>query len=135
MGHTFGAFRLFLTDLDAFEHIFGMSKKSRTKGHSFERWVAKKLRGIFPEARRHLEYHSRDANGVDISNTGDFKIQCKRGKRYSSLTAIEEIQLCPIEGGIPVLVTKGDNKQVLVCMPFDAFLDLIARKKLTLSVG
>jgi len=50
----------------------------RKKGHDFERWVAQELRGVYPDARRHLEYHSRDANGVDIINTGDYLFQLKK---------------------------------------------------------
>lgn len=105
-----------------------MGKLSRTKGHSFERWVANKMKKIFPEARRHLEYQDAEAFGVDIANTGIYKIQCKRGKRYASLSAIEEIQIDPIDGGIPLLVTKGDNKEPLVCLPFEHFLHLIKNK-------
>ena len=101
----------------------------RKKGHDFERWVAQELRGVYPDARRHLEYHSRDANGVDIINTGDYLFQCKRGKKYSSLSAIEEIQVCPIEGGIPILVTKGDNKEPIACLPFSELKKLIMAMK------
>ncbi len=99
----------------------------RKKGHDFERWVANELKGIFPDARRHLEYHSRDANGVDISNTHPYLFQCKRGRRYSSLSAIKQIQVCPIEGGIPVLITKGDNEEPLACLPFETFLKLLGK--------
>lgn len=102
-----------------------MGKTERTKGHSFERLIAKKLRRIFPRARRHLEYHIGDANGIDLDHTGDFRIQCKRGKRYASLTAIEEVTLDPIEGGVPVLITQADRKQILVCLPFGAFMNLL----------
>lgn len=103
--------------------------RSRRKGHSFERWVANQLKKIYPQARRHLEYQSSQAFGVDVANCGEYRIQCKRGKKYSSLSAIKEIQLCPIEGGIPVLVTKGDNEQPLACIPFEHFLHLVKNQK------
>jgi len=107
-------------------------KGCRAKGHSFERWVAESLRKVFPEAKRHLEYHARDADGRDIENTGAYLFQCKRNRKYASLSAIKEIQICPIEGGIPVLVTKGDNEQPLACLPYSEFLRLLAlEKKLT----
>lgn len=102
-----------------------MGKAERTKGHSFERLIAIKFRKLFPRARRHLEYHAGDANGIDIDNVGDFRIQCKRGKRYAPLTAIEEIQLDPIEGGIPVLITQADRKEILVALPLRYFLRLL----------
>lgn len=104
-------------------------KGCRAKGHAFERWVAESLRKIFPDAKRHLEYQAREANGCDIDNTGPYLFQCKRGRRYASLSAIEEIQICPIEGGIPVLVTKGDHKEPLVCLPYKHFLRLLALEK------
>lgn len=103
--------------------------RSRRKGHSFERWVANKLKKIYPEAKRHLEYQASEALGVDVANCGEYRIQCKRGKRYASLTAIEEIQICPIEGGVPILVTKGDNKEPLVAMPFEHFIKLVKNQK------
>jgi len=104
-------------------------KGCRTKGHSFERWVAETLRKIFPDAKRHLEYHARDADGRDIEHTGAYLFQCKRNRKYSSLSAIKEIQVCPIEGGIPVLITKGDNEEPLACLPYDHFLKLLALEK------
>lgn len=101
----------------------------RTKGHSFERWVAETLRKVFPDAKRHLEYQSREANGCDIDNTGAYLFQCKRNKKYASLSAIQEIQICPIEGGIPVLVTKGDNLEPLACLPYSELLRLLRIEK------
>mgnify|MGYP001321773299 CR=1 FL=1 len=101
----------------------------RKKGHDFERWVANKFKKLYPTARRHLEYQDSQAIGSDIAECGDYKVQCKRGRRYAALSAIEEIQICPIEGGIPVLVTKGDNKEPLVAMPFDHFLKLVKNQK------
>lgn len=102
-----------------------MSKLSRTKGHSFEREIAAELREFFPEARRHLEYHSRDANGVDVSHTGEFKIQCKRGRKWHSISAIEEIQCDQVLGDVPVLVTKGDNKPIMAVLHWDDFKRLL----------
>lgn len=103
-----------------------MGKLSRTKGHSFEREVAIKLRPIFPEARRQLEYHSADANGVDIANTGFYKIQCKKFKRYAPITCIEEVQCDREMGDVPILVTACDRGEIMAVLPFDELLRLIA---------
>lgn len=100
-------------------------KASRTKGHSFERWVSKKIRGIFPQAKRKLEYQTEEAKGIDVENAGPYLIQCKRGKRYASLRAIQEVQIDPIDGGIPVLITKGDHQEALAAIPFPHFLELV----------
>lgn len=100
-------------------------KKSRTKGHSFERWVANQFKKIFPGAKRHLEYQMGEAYGVDVAGCAPFLIQCKRGKKYASITAIDEIKICPIEGGIPLLITKADHKEPMAVLPLSAFLELI----------
>lgn len=104
-------------------------KGCRTKGHSFERWVAETLRKIYPDAKRHLEYQAREADGRDIDHTGQYLIQCKRNKKYASLSAIKEIQIDPIECGVPVLITKGDNEEPLACLPYSHFLKLLRIEK------
>lgn len=104
----------------------GGGRMARRKGHSFEREIAIKFRKIFPEARRHLEYQDSEALGRDLANVGDYLVQCKRGRRYASFTAIEEIQICPIDGGVPILVTKGDDKPILAALPLEHLLKLIS---------
>ncbi len=101
-------------------------KGCRQKGHSFERWVANKLKKVFPDARRHLEYQMGEALGRDVANTGNYLIQCKRNRKYANPSAIGEVQIDPIECGIPVLVTKGDNLEPLACLPFSHFLELVS---------
>jgi hypothetical protein len=102
-----------------------MGKLSRVKGHSFEREIAAALRLVFPSARRHLEYQASEARGFDIANTGHYRIQCKRGRRYASLSAIKEVDADPVLGEVPVLVTRGDNEPALVALPLDEFLRLL----------
>lgn len=100
-------------------------RHARTKGHSFERAVAVLLRPVFPNARRHLEYHARDANGVDLDHTGRFKIQCKKLKKYAGLNRIKEIKYADWSNEIPVLVTAGDNQMPLAALPLDALIELL----------
>lgn len=105
-----------------------MSKLSRTKGHAFERWTAIALRVVFPSARRHLEYQDGECHGFDIANTGVYRVQCKRGKKYASVSAIKEVEADELFGEVPVLVTKGDNERVLAVIPFEEFVDLLKHK-------
>lgn len=113
-----------------------ISKKGcRKKGHDFERWTVLQIISICPAAKRHLEYQKGEANGVDLDNTGPFLIQCKRGRKYASLSAIEEIKIPAgkkFKGRdfIPVLVTRGDDKPALACLPFKDFLELARKSKL-----
>jgi len=96
---------------------------SRTKGFSFEREIANKFKEFYPEARRHLEYHSSDANGVDLINTGDWQCQLKRYKQYAPISKIEEIQ---VEGN-HLLITKADRKPAILCMYLDCFFDMLRK--------
>ena len=100
-------------------------KHARRKGHQFERDIANALRVVFPNARRQLEYHQDDAKGVDIQGTGNYYFQCKRFKAYAPLSAITEIQCEPSFGDVPVLVTAGDNKPALACLPFEELVRLL----------
>lgn len=98
---------------------------SRTKGHSLERSTAIKWREFYPEARRQLEYHSADANGVDLMNTGDWLLQCKAYKNYVPINKIEEIKL----EGKKILVAKADRKPIIYCLEEENFLGLLRENK------
>lgn len=100
-------------------------KGCRRKGHQFEREVAILFRKIFPGAKRHLETRASDVTGVDLDHTGEFRIQCKRGRAYAPLARIHEIQIDPLEGGTPVLVTQGDGEEPLAALPLADFLRLV----------
>lgn len=102
-----------------------MSKKSRVKGHSFEREVANLLRPIFPEARRKLEYQWQTASGVDLDNTGIYKIQCKRSRSTIPIRKIKEIK----EDGVHVLISKKDHEEIMATLYFTDFLKLIELAK------
>lgn len=104
-----------------------MSKLSRTKGHSFEREIAIAIRPIFPNCRRHLEYQDGEANGIDLSNTGHYRIQCKRGRKPAPISAILEVEHDSMLGEVPVLVTRGDRGDCYVVLPFSEFKRLLAK--------
>jgi hypothetical protein len=100
----------------------------RARGSSFEREVAEKLRGVFPNVRRLLENHKDDANGVDLLHTGLYRIQCKRMARYAPLTNIEQVTADEeLMGEVPVLITKGDQKRILVALPLEEFVRLLRK--------
>ena len=111
-----------------------MSKKSgaysRRKGHSFEREVAIKLRGVFPKARRHLENHEDDAReGVDLIGTGSYCFQLKKLKRYAPINDIKQVK----KRGTPVLVTAGDREEVMAVIPFTHLVYLLDLEKRALE--
>ena len=94
----------------------------RTKGHAFERQIAIAFRCLFPKAARELT-ECREGLGVDLIETGNLRVQCKRGRKYAPLSKIEEIP--EVEGTIPLLVTQGDRKPTLVAMRLDDFLAIL----------
>lgn len=102
-------------------------KTSRTKGHSYEREIAKRLReeGLYPEAKRHLEVQRSECKGYDLDNTPPFKIQCKRNKKYAPITKLEEPVPDLEEGEVPLLITKGDRQRDVVCLYLDDFIELL----------
>lgn len=101
-------------------------KLSREKGHNFERKTAERFRTVFPEAKRHLEYQSSAAAlGIDITNTGRYRIQCKRTALYVNPSRIFEIRVDPNEDVTPVLITKADRQPTLAVLPFEKLMELI----------
>lgn len=102
-----------------------MGKLSRRKGHAFEREIATAFREHgYPEAKRHLEYQAQEALGVDLDNTGPWRVQCKRGRRLAPLSALWEA-VSPDGVGVPLLITRGDGGVAVAALPFEAFLRLL----------
>ena len=102
-----------------------MSKLSRTKGHSYEREIAREFKEMgFPTAERQLEYQISEAFGVDLKNTDPFLVQCKRGRKWASISKIKEIKRA-FEQYIPLLITKGDREESVVCMYLRDFKELV----------
>ncbi len=97
----------------------------RSKGHGFEREIAKELQVIFPNARRQLEYHADDAKGIDLQNTGPYLFQCKRYREYAPIDWIEEIQSDFKNGEVPILVTQANDKRAMAVLPFDDLLQML----------
>lgn len=103
------------------------ARRSRTKGHQFERDVAIALRSVYPDARRHLEYQDQEANGVDLVATGPYRIQCKKYRKYAPIGAIREVTADELMGEVPVLVTAGDSERPVAVVPLEEFIRLIGR--------
>jgi len=98
-------------------------KLSRTKGHSFERLIAKEFRPYYSDALRVLEYQV--AEGVDVA-AGPFAIQCKRMKKSIPMNKLFEIQ--GHEEYFRLLVSKVDREDALVTMTFEQFMKLVFRR-------
>lgn len=101
-----------------------MSKLSRTKGHNYERDVAKLYRETgFAKAQRQLEY--QEGLGVDLEHTGPFDVQCKVGKRPPTpWVALEEIP--ENKPRVPVAHLKKDRQKPVVCLYEEDWMQIVA---------
>jgi len=95
-------------------------KANRRRGHQFEREVAIDLRAVgFHDAKRHLEYQKEEVVGVDIDNTGQFKIQCKAKNNSPNIPAVFKEIKHDKDNDIPVVVFKVTNKGEYACFKWE----------------
>jgi hypothetical protein len=108
-------------------------KSARTKGHSFERFIARLFQFVgYTGAQRQLEYQINQAQGIDLANTGRYKIQCKKTKKYVPLSTINEIKYK--DGDVPVLIAAGDAEPPLAVMRLEDFLELVSADAFNMDV-
>ncbi len=104
--------------------ILGKKKKasnhSRTKGHSFERYIAGRLRPYDLGARRNVS--ETQFGSVDIVTKLPFGIQCKRFScwRTTPITiynqAVEGVVAYGHNGIMPIGIIKVDREDRVLCM-------------------
>lgn len=106
-----------------------MSKSQRTKGHSWEREVARRFREIgFSEAKRGLQTRGGAAECPDV-HAGPFDVECKVGKRPPIRQALDTATEHARRGQIGIAVIKEDRKPPFVVIGLDDFLDLVQEWK------
>jgi hypothetical protein len=102
-----------------------MGKASRVKGRAYEQDVARKLRPIYPEARRGLQF--QDGSTAPDVIAGPWHIECKKRKaRPNPLAALEQAERDCDPKRVPVAVCKQDRARATVTMRFDDWLELVA---------
>jgi len=99
-------------------------RRSRRKGHDWERAVARRLREIFgPQVRRGLQYQDgSDAPDVIVPC---FYVECKVGARPPIIQALEQAEKNAKPGFWPVAICKQDKQKPTVTMRFDDWLELV----------
>lgn len=100
-------------------------RSNRRRGHDFERWVARKLRPIFPRAERGFQTRGGTTEETDIKGVPAFDIECKVGAQPNIRAAMKQVQEAR-PGGTPVVVSKRDREGALVTMRFEDWLELVA---------
>lgn len=98
---------------------------AKRKGSNFEREIARRLRAVFPEAKRGFQFRSRnEAPDVDVPH---FWIECKRMRLTQPRAALADAKACAPAGRWPLAVCKDDREPAFVAMYFDDFIALLER--------
>lgn len=102
---------------------------ARTKGHSFERAIAERLREIWPDcyATRFKGSLWLDHCGVDLVGTPGFNIQLKAVERLSP-GCHEILSAMPKGQNKNIVIHKRNGKGCIVSMRLEDFLRLIAKR-------
>jgi len=99
--------------------------KSRTKGHSYERAIAKRFRKWAPEARRGLQYRD-GADAPDVILDG-FRVECKRLARPTIgdvYRALDQVHGDAPDAELPVVIMRPDRRDDVVVMRLETFEEL-----------
>lgn len=98
-----------------------MSKSQRTKGANFEREVVRQFRELGHHVARNLDQW-RDGGG-DIA-LKRWMFECKRRAKISVYEWMEQCKAAARGEQVPVVIARGDNKEALVIMRFEDFLEM-----------
>lgn len=107
------------------ERVMG-GAHSRTKGHSFEREIARQFRENVTgcDAKRGLQYRD-GAECCDVVGVSGFHIECKRGSKVNIKGAMRQaVNECE-KGNMPVVVSKDDRAPIYATLLFEDFLEII----------
>ena len=97
-----------------------MPINSRTKGHAFERKIARALRDIWFDAKRGLQSRGGGKDACDVEGT-PYHIECKRERRVNIRTAMHQANE-DTHGRPPTVISQDDHGEILVTMQFKWWL-------------
>ncbi len=101
---------------------------SRNKGAAGERELAGKLREYGYRCRRGQQYSG--ANGdADVVGLSGVHIECKRMERLNLYDAMAQSERDAREGEIPAVFHRKNNRQWLVTLKLDDFMNLYGARK------
>jgi len=120
-----------LKAMAAREALAARGKRSRTKGIVWEREVARRLRAIYPEARRGAQSRT-GSDAPDVMGL-PWHVECKCGVKPNPRAAMEQAERD--SGGLPVVVAihddaprPGARAREWVAMPWDVFEKLVKER-------
>lgn len=105
-----------------------MAKKSVEKGKRFERTLASKFREYgYDDARRTAQYCGKTGDAADVVGLPYIHVEAKHVERLNIYEAMEQAKRDAKAGGkgdIPAVFHKKNNKNILVTVEFDDFMQL-----------
>jgi hypothetical protein len=106
-----------------------MGRKSRTKGHAFERFVAGRFRlAGWPDAARTL-HETRDGNCGDLIGVKPLAVQCKVGAAPSPWRALREAAAAADPGDHAVAILRRDRERAIAVMDLDDWMEMASALK------
>lgn len=102
-------------------------KKSRTKGHNYEREIARLFREILPDCDAKRGFQTRDGGkceaDVVIPGADELHVECKRGKKVGYRSALKQAVSDSRERRalLPVVIAKDDHCEPVAHMPLEVF--------------
>jgi len=103
-----------------------MTINSKQKGNRFEREAAAILRAeIWPECytSRFMGSAWDDYNGIDLTGTGNYQVQCKNTERTPAYHLI--LADMPQNGKTNIVIHKRNNSGAVVVMTFEDFIKIL----------
>ncbi len=100
-------------------------RRSRSKGHNWEREVARRFREICPGDDIHRGLQYRDGADCPDVTSALFWIEAKRGKRTNIKAALKQAEEAQPKGKWILAVTKDDREPAVASMRLDEFLELL----------
>lgn len=105
-----------------------MSAYQRTKGHNWEREVARRFREALPGIGRCARGLAQTRDGTEVPDVdvdGLYACECKVGKAAPVRPALAQAIKAAPKGSTPIAVIKDDRCDPFVVILFDDFLDLV----------
>ena len=109
------------------ERGFRLGKMQRDKGARFERLVAGLFKVNGYNAFRTAQYSGKSGDAADVEGVPGIHIECKHCERmqlYDWLAQAIRDTEAEKKGNKPVVIHKANNKDVLVSMRFDDWIEL-----------
>lgn len=102
-----------------------MGMKSKRKGASYEREVAKDLKYYGYDARRTAQYCGNTGDASDVVGLPNLHIECKRyANRGFDYDWIEQAVRDKKDDEIPVVIHRTDNQKSVVTLYLEDFITI-----------